>query len=59
MVLLIKGNNGRLQSKTFAASVTITADFLVDDTPAFTDGVQELSNGRLQAEITDTTVGLW
>jgi len=59
MELLIKKHNGRLQTKTFAAAVTITAQFLVEDTPSFADGVRELSNGRLQAEIVDTSVGLW
>ena len=59
MGLLIEKHNGRLQTKTFAAAVTITAQFLVEDTPSFADGVRELSNGRLQAEITDTSVGLW
>lgn len=59
MELLIKKHNGRLQTKVFAAAVTITADFLVDSTPAFTDGVRELSNGRLQVEIIDTSIGLW
>ncbi len=59
MELLIKKHNGRLQTKTFAAAVTITAQFMVEDTPAFADGVRELSNGRLQAEIIDTSVGLW
>ena len=59
MGLLIKKNNGRLQTKTFAAAVTITAQFLVEDTPSFADGVRELSNGRLQAEIINTSVGLW
>lgn len=59
MELLIGKHNGRLQTKTFAAAVTITADFLVEETPAFADGVRELSNGRLQAEIIDTSIGLW
>ena len=59
MGLLIEKNNGRLQTKTFAAAVTITAQFLVEDTPSFADGVRELSNGRLQAEIIDTSAGLW
>lgn len=59
MELLIEKHNGRLQTKTFAAAVTITAQFLVENTPAFADGVRELSNGRLQTEIIDTSIGLW
>jgi len=59
MELLIGKHNGRLQTKTFAATVTITAQFLVEDTPSFADGVRELSNGRLQTEIIDTSIGLW
>ncbi len=59
MELLIEKHNGRIQTKTFAAAVTITAQFLLDDTPAFADGVQELSNGRLQPEIIETSVGKW
>jgi putative IMPACT (imprinted ancient) family translation regulator len=59
MELLIEKHNGRLQTKIFAAAVTITAQFLVDNTPAFADAVRELSNGRLQTEIIDTSIGLW
>ncbi len=59
MKLLIEKHNGRIQIKTFAAAVTITAQFLLDNTAAFADGVQELSNGRLQPKIIDTSICKW
>ncbi len=59
MELLIAKHNGRLQEKAFAAAVTITANFLVEETPSFADGVRELSNGRLQVNIIGTKIGRW
>lgn len=49
--LLVAAHQGQILDETFAADVTVTARFAVDALPAFDDALQELSNGRLQAEV--------
>jgi uncharacterized YigZ family protein len=52
--LLIEGEHGRILDEDFAADITITAQFVVDQFPAFQDALRELSHGRLEAEIIET-----
>lgn len=59
VILLIEKFNGRLQDKSFTATITLTAQFMIEDYPAFLTGLRELSNGRLHPEIIDTSIGQW
>lgn len=52
--LLIATHNGAVLEEAFAATVTVTARFVVERLPAFQAALQELSNGTLQAEIIAT-----
>jgi uncharacterized YigZ family protein len=52
--LLIVGENGRILDETFAADVTITIQFTVEQFPAFQEKLVELSHGSLTAEIIET-----
>jgi uncharacterized YigZ family protein len=52
--LLIEAHNGRVLDETFAADVTVTAQFTVEQFDAFQDALRELSHGRLEAEIVET-----
>jgi uncharacterized YigZ family protein len=52
--LLIEAYNGRVLDETFAADVTVTAQFTVEQFDPFQDALRELSHGRLQAEIIET-----
>lgn len=54
MRLLIEKHNGRLRDETFAADVTVTAQFTVARFPAFQDELREISHGSLAAEIIET-----
>ena len=49
--LLIESHNGRVLDEDFAADVTVTAQFVVEELDDFQEALQELSHGRLQAEI--------
>jgi uncharacterized YigZ family protein len=49
--LLVETHNGRILDEEFAADVTVTAQFVTDQLDAFQQALQELSHGRLQAEI--------
>ncbi|RMG96266.1 MAG: YigZ family protein [Chloroflexi bacterium] len=53
--LLIQAHNGRILDETFAADVTITAQFATTRFPAFQNALRELSHGQLAAEIIETT----
>ncbi|MBT7069411.1 MAG: YigZ family protein [Anaerolineae bacterium] len=53
--LLVASQNGELIAEDFAADVTLTLRFRVDDFPAFEANLQELSAGRLEAEIMETS----
>lgn len=54
MRLLVAKHNGRLLDETFAADVTVTAQFTVARFPAFQDELREISHGSLAAEIIET-----
>jgi uncharacterized YigZ family protein len=52
--LLVTSEDGRLLNEEFAAEVTLTAQFAVERFPAFQESLQELSHGRIEAEILST-----
>ncbi len=52
--LLLAAHNGRLLDETFAADVTLTAQFTVDQFPAFQTALQDMTHGTLAAEIVAT-----
>lgn len=52
--LLIEAQNGRILDQTFAADVTLTIQFTVEQFPTFQDALRELSYGSLTAEIIET-----
>ena len=52
--LLIEAHNGRVLDEEFAADVTITAQFAVEQFDDYQNALRELSHGRLQAEIVET-----
>jgi putative IMPACT (imprinted ancient) family translation regulator len=49
--LAIEAHAGQILDQAFAAEVTLTARFAVEQLPAFQDALQELSNGALEAQI--------
>lgn len=49
--LLIAEYSGNILDETFAAEVTVTAQMVQENLPAFQDALRELSNGARQAEI--------
>ncbi len=53
--LLIKAKGGTILDEEFSADVTITLRFPVPLFDDFSDGLQELSAGKLDAEIIETT----
>jgi uncharacterized YigZ family protein len=52
--LLVAAHHGQVLDEDFAAEITLTARFPVDDFQGFQDGLLQLSNGKLQAEIIET-----
>jgi uncharacterized YigZ family protein len=52
--LLIVGQHGVILDESFAADVTLTARFALEDFPAFQSALREASNARLEAEIVET-----
>ncbi|HOT92817.1 MAG TPA: YigZ family protein [Anaerolineae bacterium] len=52
--LLIAAHHGEILDEDFAGDVTLTARFAVEHFPAFQTALQELSAGRVQAEIVAT-----
>jgi uncharacterized YigZ family protein len=54
--LLIEAWQGQVLDEEFAADVTVTALFTVAKLPGFQEALQELSHGRLQAEIIETNL---
>ena len=52
--LLVAEHRGRIVEETFAAAVTVRAQFPLRQLPAFRQALQERSNGTLQAEIVAT-----
>ena len=57
--LAVAKHNGQILDEDFAATVTVTARFAVEDCAAFQESLQELSNGRFEAiliESDDATI---
>lgn len=52
--LLVADMHGRILEETFAADVTMTLLFTLDQFPAFQAALRELSYGTLEAEIVET-----
>jgi len=52
--LLVAAHNGRILEEDFAADITLTAQFTVEQFPAFQTALQEMTHGTLVAEIVDT-----
>jgi len=50
----VTGYGGQILDEDFAADVTITARLAVEKLPALQSALQELSNGKLQAEIIES-----
>ncbi len=53
--LLVKAQHGEMLDETFGAEITLTARFPVERLADFQQALSELSNGKLQAEIVETT----
>ncbi len=51
---LTTGNNGSILEEEFAADVTVTARFRVEDRPVFQAQVLELTNGTVKVEVMET-----
>lgn len=52
--LLITAHDGRLLDESFAANITISAQFLVEHFPAFAATLRELSQGQIDPTIIET-----
>lgn len=52
--LLIAAHSGKIIEEEFAADITLSAQFTVEQFPAFQDALRELSNGTVAAEIVET-----
>jgi uncharacterized YigZ family protein len=52
--LLVEAYNGRLLDEEFAADITITAQFTVENFPEFQEALREMTHGTLESEIIET-----
>lgn len=52
--LLVAAHHGQILDEDFAAEITLTARFPVENFQGFQAGLLELSNGKLQAEVIET-----
>jgi uncharacterized YigZ family protein len=52
--LLVIAQKGEILDEEFGADVTLTLRFRAENTPAFEVGLQELSAGKLEAELMET-----
>jgi putative IMPACT (imprinted ancient) family translation regulator len=52
--LLVAEYNGRILDEAFAADITVTIQFTVETFPEFQQALEEISHGRLEAEIVAT-----
>ena len=52
--LLVDRYQGQILDEEFAADVTVTARFVVEQVQGFQDALQELSSGSVEAEIVET-----
>lgn len=53
--LLVSRNQGEVLGEDFAADITMTLQFPVETFDSFQNGLRELSAGKLQAEVIDST----
>lgn len=53
--LLASKNHGRVLGEDYAGDITITLQFPVDDFDAFQNDLRELSAGKIQAEVIETS----
>ncbi|OGO31785.1 MAG: YigZ family protein [Chloroflexi bacterium RBG_16_54_11] len=53
--LLVSRQDGKVLDEGFAADVTLTARLRDENLPAFQSSLSELTNGRVQAEVIETT----
>jgi uncharacterized YigZ family protein len=53
--LLVSAQNGKVLDEDFAAEVTLTARLAVEHLPAFQSSLSELTSGKVQAEIVETS----
>lgn len=53
--LLVEGGNGRLLEEEFAADITLTAQFTIEQFPPFQEALREMTHGTLSAEIIETS----
>jgi putative IMPACT (imprinted ancient) family translation regulator len=51
---LVEAQHGRILDEDFAADVTITAQFVIEQFSAFEEALRELSHGQLEAVIVET-----
>ena len=51
---LVAAHHGQILDETFAADVTVTARFAVEHMPTFQAALQEMSGGRVRAEVVET-----
>ena len=52
--LLVVAHNGHILDEAFAADITVTMQFIVEDFPAFQAALEEMSHATLAAEIVET-----
>lgn len=52
--LLVASQGGRLLNEEFAAEVAVTAQFTVDGFPPFQYSLQQLSHGKIEAQVLST-----
>jgi len=52
--LAVAAHRGEILNEEFAVEVTVTARFAVEHFPAFRAAVQEMSGGRIKAEVIET-----
>ena len=55
--LLIGSHAGLILDETFAADITLTAQFRTERFEAFEEALQQLSHGTVEAEIVETDMG--
>ena len=53
--LLVSAQNGKVLDEDFATEVTLTARLAVEHLPAFQSSLSELTSGKVQAEIVETS----
>ena len=54
MKLLVEAHNGRVLDEEFAADITISIQFAIEDFQDFQDALREMTHGSLEAEIIES-----